>query len=122
MLNAKSEKHIHLLINHIVDQEYKYNLKMILIRHNLLFDTTRTSIAKTPIPHVICTGDNPPSLKVRVRVRVSVIPIIRLTLTLKLVGIKSSLRIIIGLDYSGPFPVTPNGNKYVLAITDYFTK
>lgn len=28
----------------------------------------------------------------------------------------------IGLDYSGPFPITPNGNKYVLAITDYFTK
>ena len=61
LLNAESEKYIDLLINHIVDQEYKYNLKMILIKHNFLFYTTRTSIAKTPIPHVICTGDNPPT-------------------------------------------------------------
>ena len=29
---------------------------------------------------------------------------------------------LIGIDYTGPFPVTPQGNKYVLAITDYFTK
>ncbi|CAF5202400.1 unnamed protein product, partial [Rotaria magnacalcarata] len=29
---------------------------------------------------------------------------------------------LIGMDYSGPFPTTPEGNKYVLAITDYFTK
>ena len=29
---------------------------------------------------------------------------------------------LIGIDYSGPFPTTPQGNKYVLAITDYFTK
>ncbi|CAF5168140.1 unnamed protein product [Rotaria magnacalcarata] len=28
----------------------------------------------------------------------------------------------IGMDYSGPFPITSQGNKYVLAITDYFTK
>ena len=28
----------------------------------------------------------------------------------------------IGIDYSGPFPVTSKGNKYVLAVTDYFTK
>ena len=54
-------KNIDLLINHIVDQKYKYSLKMILIKHNLLFDKTRTSIAKTPIPHVTCTGDNPPT-------------------------------------------------------------
>ena len=27
-----------------------------------------------------------------------------------------------GIDYTGPFPVTPQGNKYVLTITDYFTK
>ena len=29
---------------------------------------------------------------------------------------------LIGIDYTGPFPVTSQGNKYVLAITDYFTK
>ncbi|CAF2999137.1 unnamed protein product [Rotaria sp. Silwood2] len=29
---------------------------------------------------------------------------------------------LIGIDYSGPFPSTTQGNKYVLAITDYFTK
>jgi hypothetical protein len=29
---------------------------------------------------------------------------------------------LIGIDFSGPFPVTPQGNKYVLAITDYFSK
>ncbi|CAF4125368.1 unnamed protein product [Rotaria sordida] len=29
---------------------------------------------------------------------------------------------LIGIDYTGPFPITPQGNKYVLAITDYFTK
>ena len=29
---------------------------------------------------------------------------------------------LIGIDYSGPFPTIPQGNKYVLAITDYFTK
>ncbi|CAF1949063.1 unnamed protein product [Rotaria magnacalcarata] len=29
---------------------------------------------------------------------------------------------LIGIDFSGPFPITPQGNKYVLAITDYFTK
>ncbi|CAF2621992.1 unnamed protein product [Rotaria sp. Silwood2] len=29
---------------------------------------------------------------------------------------------LIGIDYSGPFPITSQGNKYVLAITDYFTK
>ena len=28
----------------------------------------------------------------------------------------------IDIDYSGPFPTTTQGNKYVLAITDYFTK
>ncbi|CAF1490596.1 unnamed protein product [Adineta ricciae] len=29
---------------------------------------------------------------------------------------------IIGIDYSGPFPTTSDGHKYVLAVTDYFTK
>ncbi|CAF1509411.1 unnamed protein product [Rotaria sordida] len=29
---------------------------------------------------------------------------------------------LIGIDYTGPFPTTPQRNKYVLAITDYFTK
>ena len=29
---------------------------------------------------------------------------------------------LLGLDYSGPFPITTQENKYVLAITDYFTK
>jgi hypothetical protein len=29
---------------------------------------------------------------------------------------------LIGIDYTGPFPITSQGNKYVLAITDYFTK
>ena len=29
---------------------------------------------------------------------------------------------LIGIDYTGPFPITSSGNKYVLAITDYFTK
>ena len=29
---------------------------------------------------------------------------------------------LIAIDYSGPFPATPQGNKYVLTITDYFTK
>jgi hypothetical protein len=29
---------------------------------------------------------------------------------------------LIGIDYTGPFPTTPQGNKYVLVITDYFTK
>ncbi|CAF4939684.1 unnamed protein product, partial [Rotaria sp. Silwood1] len=29
---------------------------------------------------------------------------------------------LIGIDYTGPFPTTPQENKYVLAITDYFTK
>ena len=29
---------------------------------------------------------------------------------------------LIVIDYSGPFPTTTQGNKYVLAITDYFTK
>ena len=29
---------------------------------------------------------------------------------------------LIGIDYSGPFPTTPQGNKYVLSITNYFTR
>ena len=29
---------------------------------------------------------------------------------------------LIGIDFTGPFPVTPQANKYVLAITDYFSK
>ncbi|CAF1410576.1 unnamed protein product, partial [Rotaria magnacalcarata] len=29
---------------------------------------------------------------------------------------------LIGIDYCGPFKRTPRGNKYVLCITDYFTR
>ncbi|CAF1367651.1 unnamed protein product [Didymodactylos carnosus] len=29
---------------------------------------------------------------------------------------------LIGIDYCGPFPQTPNDNRYVLCLTDYFTK
>ncbi|CAF3147486.1 unnamed protein product [Rotaria sp. Silwood2] len=29
---------------------------------------------------------------------------------------------LIGIDFCGPFPTTPNDNKYVLCLTDYFTK
>ena len=29
---------------------------------------------------------------------------------------------LIGIDYSGPYPRTPDENKYILAISDYFTK
>jgi len=29
---------------------------------------------------------------------------------------------LLGLDFCGPFPTTPQDNKYVLCITDYFTK
>lgn len=29
---------------------------------------------------------------------------------------------LIGIDYCGPFKLTPRGNKYVLVITDYFTR
>jgi hypothetical protein len=28
----------------------------------------------------------------------------------------------LGTDLLGPLPVTPRGNKYILTITDYFTK
>lgn len=29
---------------------------------------------------------------------------------------------LVGIDYSGPYPITPDGNKYILALSDYFTK
>lgn len=29
---------------------------------------------------------------------------------------------LIGIDFCGPFPITPHDNKYVLCLTDYFTK
>jgi hypothetical protein len=29
---------------------------------------------------------------------------------------------LIGIDYCGPFKITPSGNQYVLCITDYFTR
>ena len=30
--------------------------------------------------------------------------------------------LLLGIDYCGPFPATPDGNRYVLCLTDYFTK
>ena len=30
--------------------------------------------------------------------------------------------LLLGIDYCGPFPTTPDGNRYVLCLTDYFTK
>ena len=29
---------------------------------------------------------------------------------------------LVGIDYSGPYPITPDENKYILALSDYFTK
>ncbi|CAF4027267.1 unnamed protein product [Rotaria sordida] len=56
-----SEQNIHSLLKHIQDAQHVNDLTIILKKHRSLFDTTKTTIAETPTPHVICTGDNPPT-------------------------------------------------------------
>lgn len=60
-LTHATEQFIDSLINHVAEYDNRSELKTMLIKHHSLFDTSRTTIAETPIPHVICTGDNPPT-------------------------------------------------------------
>ena len=60
-LTSTSEHHIRNLSNHIQDPEQVKQLQVVLSRHHQLFDLTKATIAQTTIPHVICTGDKPPT-------------------------------------------------------------
>ncbi len=59
-LTSISEQHIGNLLEHVQDQQQRNELQRMLRKHHQLFDDTRATIAQTTIPHVICTGDNPP--------------------------------------------------------------
>ena len=48
------------LVDHMKDHQDVEDLRKMLQKHYLLFDTTRTTIAQTTLPHSICTGDHPP--------------------------------------------------------------
>ncbi|CAF4146871.1 unnamed protein product, partial [Rotaria sp. Silwood2] len=60
-LNPLGKQHIDSLITHIKHQQQSTELKTLLNKHSSLFDTSKTTIAETSTPHVICTGDNPPT-------------------------------------------------------------
>ncbi|CAF1164741.1 unnamed protein product [Rotaria magnacalcarata] len=60
MLTSASEHHIKSLLIHLHDLPQFHELKQILTKYQPLFDTSRTTMAQTSIPHVICTSDNPP--------------------------------------------------------------
>lgn len=60
-LTTLHEQIIDKLIQHVQDQQQLYDLKNMLKKHHMLFDSSRTTIAETPTPHVICTGDHPPT-------------------------------------------------------------
>ena len=46
---------------HIQDQQRLIRMQAILVRHHQLFDTLTTTIAETIKPHMIRTGENPPT-------------------------------------------------------------
>ena len=58
---STSEANIKNALTHIQNQQQFNCVQTILMKHHQLFDTTTTTIAETPKPHVICTGDNPPT-------------------------------------------------------------
>jgi hypothetical protein len=60
-LTSVSEQNINSLLMHIQDHKQLNELQIILKKHHQLFDTTQTTIAQTSTPHIICTGDNPPT-------------------------------------------------------------
>ncbi|CAF1426814.1 unnamed protein product [Rotaria sp. Silwood1] len=60
-LNPLGQQHIDSLITHIKHQQQLTELKAVLEKHSSLFDTSKTTIAETSTPHVICTGNNPPT-------------------------------------------------------------
>ncbi|CAF3164956.1 unnamed protein product [Rotaria sp. Silwood2] len=60
-LNSLGKSHIDSLITHIKHQQQLTELKTVLDKHSSLFDTSKTTIAETSTPHVICTGNNPPT-------------------------------------------------------------
>ena len=59
---GNSADNIRKLLENIEDPQLKHDLFTILKKHHPLFDTTATTIAETSIHHVICTGDNPPTI------------------------------------------------------------
>ncbi|CAF3256425.1 unnamed protein product [Rotaria socialis] len=61
LLSPSGEQHFNSLGTHIKCQQQLAELKAVLIKHSSLFDTSKTTIAETSTPHVICTGDNPPT-------------------------------------------------------------
>lgn len=48
------------LVQHIVDDQVKQEFLTILRQHQRVFDSSKHTIAKTQLPHVIVTGDHPP--------------------------------------------------------------
>ncbi|CAF1606429.1 unnamed protein product [Rotaria magnacalcarata] len=60
-LTNNSEHNIHTLSQHMQDPQQLNDLIIILNKHHPLFDTSTITIAETPTPHTICTGDNPPT-------------------------------------------------------------
>jgi hypothetical protein len=60
-LTSIGEQNINNLLSHIQDPFRLKDLQVMLRKHHQLFDTSKVTIADTPIAHVICTGDNPPT-------------------------------------------------------------
>ncbi|CAF4676963.1 unnamed protein product, partial [Rotaria sp. Silwood2] len=60
-LSPSGEQYINPLVTHIKCQQQLAKIKAVLIKHSSLFDTSKTTIAETSTPHVICIGDNPPT-------------------------------------------------------------
>ncbi|CAF1655056.1 unnamed protein product [Rotaria magnacalcarata] len=60
-LTNNSEHNIHTLSQHIQDPQQLNDLIIILKDNHPLFDTSIITIAETSTPHIICTGDNPPT-------------------------------------------------------------
>jgi hypothetical protein len=60
-LTSNSESNIHVLLDHINDEQQVNQIWSIFKKHHQLFDTTTTTIADTDISHVICTENKPPT-------------------------------------------------------------
>ena len=60
-LTSINEQHINRLLAHIQHDQQLNDLWIVLKKHHLLFDTSTTTITQTSTPHVICTGDHPPT-------------------------------------------------------------
>ena len=60
-LTFVSQQNIKNLLMHIQDHQRFIRTQTILVRHRQLFDTSAATVAETTKPHIIRTGENPPT-------------------------------------------------------------